>query len=82
MGSKIDVMKGGDERILLPMFLLGTLVIVGIVLECERFFNIVFPFFNLVQNMKQMFFRLWLSLAILYMAYKLYKDFCQRSLVT
>ena len=37
MGSKIDVMKGGDERILLPMFLLGTLVIVGIVLECERF---------------------------------------------
>jgi hypothetical protein len=43
MGSKIDVMKGGDERILLPMFLLGTLVIVGIVLECERF---SIPFFR------------------------------------
>lgn len=60
MGSKIDVMKGGDERILLPMFLSR-----GKDVKDVHVFQYRFSIFEPVQNMKQMFSTVFRTLAVL-----------------
>jgi hypothetical protein len=61
MGSKIDVMKGGDERILLPLFLSR-----GKDVHVFQYrFSVFEPGTMYETNVIQPFFGLWLSLAIL-----------------